>query len=133
MADDRLQTALENVGLGTMYSRFLDERIDVNDINALSDNDLARLGVETIGDRLRLRTQVRRLTSLSESQSIGKLAVPLPPPPPDTIHHPLRIFVHFPFKYIASVVIYLNKTVLNRYNIPGHVDSIAHCPDQELS
>ena len=82
MADDRLQTALENVGLGTMYSRFLGERIDVNDINALSDNDLARLGVETIGDRLRLRTQVRRLTSLSESQSIGKLAVPLPPPPP---------------------------------------------------
>ena len=103
MADDRLQTALENVGLGTMYSRFLDERIDVNDINALSDNDLARLGVETIGDRLRLRTQVRRLTSLSESHSIGKLAVPLPPPPPTQFN------THCVFSFISHSNILLQS------------------------
>ena len=129
MADDRLQTALENVGLGTMYSRFLGERIDVNDINALSDNDLARLGVETIGDRLRLRTQVRRLTSLSESQSIGKLAVPLPPPL--TQYSP-------PTAYLRSfpIQIYCFSRNLPQLDIISPVmwiDPIAHCPDQELS
>ena len=56
-----LQTALEKAGLGAFYPRFVAEKIDIGTFQSLSDTELTRLGVETMGDRIRLRREVEQL------------------------------------------------------------------------
>lgn len=51
---------LEDVGLSTLREKFQEERIDPELIISMSDAELARLGVTTIGDRIRLRSACRR-------------------------------------------------------------------------
>ena len=46
---------LESLGRSMLTQKFEDERADVNVIMSASDEDLVRLGVRTIGDRVRLR------------------------------------------------------------------------------
>jgi hypothetical protein len=53
---------LEDAGLSTVRERFKEERIDPEIVIAMSDVELARLGVQTIGDRIRLRSACRGKT-----------------------------------------------------------------------
>ena len=50
----RLEETLNKIGLGTLTQRFKDEKIDFETIIAATDNELTRLGVVTIGDKVRL-------------------------------------------------------------------------------
>jgi len=54
-----LEKCLQDIGLGTLYVRFQEEKNDANMIEMLSDNELSRLGLQTMGDRHRLREQVK--------------------------------------------------------------------------
>ena len=45
----------------TIKSKFTNERIEINMINSMSDLELSRLGVTTIGDRSRLREKARQV------------------------------------------------------------------------
>ena len=51
---------LEEAGLSTLLPRFKDERIEPELILAMTDAELTRLGVTTIGDRVRLRSICRK-------------------------------------------------------------------------
>ncbi len=57
MAADNLnlRDVLQTAGLSTLVAKFEGERMDVTMLQSLSDSDMIRLGVETIGDRVRLR------------------------------------------------------------------------------
>ena len=73
MAETSLKNVLENIGLGYLYTRFEDKKIDIKMINNLTDRELIRLGIETIGDRARLRsnTQTPPGTSTDPGSSLG--------------------------------------------------------------
>ena len=76
-----MESILQKVGLSTLSERFADEKIDPHVILAMSDSSLMRLGVETLGDRVRLkenckqfadgerRTNVASTSSVSSSQA----------------------------------------------------------------
>ncbi|XP_053383435.1 uncharacterized protein LOC123541168 [Mercenaria mercenaria] len=67
---DPVQEILHRSGLPTLKERFTAEKIDVNLISTLSDEDLVRLGVATIGDRIRLREEAKRsLMSVAQADS----------------------------------------------------------------
>ena len=51
---------LEDTGLSTLREKFEEERIEPEIVIAMSDAELARLGIQTIGDRIRLRSACRR-------------------------------------------------------------------------
>ncbi|KAL3871117.1 hypothetical protein ACJMK2_039136 [Sinanodonta woodiana] len=57
---DILQRTLEELGLSALFERFQSERIDAPMIMSLSDSELIRLGVDTIGDRHRLRETINQ-------------------------------------------------------------------------
>ena len=46
---------LETLGLSSLEERFRREKADITTLKSLTDSDLIRLGIETIGDRVRLR------------------------------------------------------------------------------
>ena len=70
MVNGSLPGILQSLGLSTLIERFERERIDHEMINTLSDGELTRLGVATIGDRHRLR---RRCTEETEKQQVNKI------------------------------------------------------------
>ena len=59
MAETSLKSALEKIGLGALHTRFENQKIDKTMIGNLTDRELIQLGVETIGDRARLRLSTR--------------------------------------------------------------------------
>lgn len=65
---------LEEIGLHTLTRRFEEEKLQ--DIQSLSDADLNRLGVTTIGDRVRLRCRSRAMEEREPTTS-----APAPPAP----------------------------------------------------
>ena len=50
----KMETALNKIGLGTLAQKFCDEKLDFETLLAASDKELTRLGVVTIGDKVRL-------------------------------------------------------------------------------
>ena len=46
---------LEQLGLSTLLERFSDEKVDQNVVLAMSESALIRLGVATMGDRIRMK------------------------------------------------------------------------------
>ena len=55
-----MESILQKVGLSTLSERFADEKIDPHVILAMSDSSLMRLGVETLGDRVRLKENCKQ-------------------------------------------------------------------------
>ena len=57
-----MEVILQELGLGTMIVRFSEERVDpeVLHVVSLNDNELVRLGVNTIGERVRSRELCRK-------------------------------------------------------------------------
>ena len=65
---------LRELNLGTLVDRFDAEKIEPDNVISASDSELTRLGVSTIGDRIRLRDlySAQCVTSRWKSM-IGKL------------------------------------------------------------
>ena len=57
---NKMESILQKVGLSTLSKRFADEKIDPHVILAMSDSCLMRLGVETLGDCVRLKENCRQ-------------------------------------------------------------------------
>ncbi|CAB4042845.1 Arylsulfatase B, partial [Paramuricea clavata] len=55
-----MEQILQAVNLGTLLGGFQAQRMEENDVLAASDQELIRLGVSTIGDRIRLREACRK-------------------------------------------------------------------------
>ena len=63
---------LQSLGMTILSQKSEDERVDFNVIMSASDEDLIRLAVRTIGDRVRLRDACRRVyTRSSTSITLG--------------------------------------------------------------
>ena len=70
---------LEEAGLSTSLSRFNEERIEPELIIAMTDAELTRLGVTTIGDRVRLRNVCRKKKDIStENEGASKADIGSP-------------------------------------------------------
>ena len=63
MAADILKDVLSSIGLSSVYAKFYEQRIDHGMISGLTDAELTRLGVETIGERYRLREGIKTRVS----------------------------------------------------------------------
>ena len=55
-----MEQILQEIGLGYAIEKFKENKVDYNIVLAASDDDLIKLGVRTIGDRIRLRELCRR-------------------------------------------------------------------------
>ena len=55
-----MEDILSKAGLSELLQRFIAEKVEPETITAATDLDLIRLGVATIGDRLRLREACRK-------------------------------------------------------------------------
>lgn len=71
---------LEDLGLGTYAHSFSSQQIDFDLLPGLSDADLEKLGVATLGHRKRLLKAIGELKSNSESEA-NAAADPAGPPP----------------------------------------------------
>ena len=56
---------LHKLGLNMVSKKFQDEKFDIKVVMLASDEDLIRLGVRTVGDRIRLREACRKVTANS--------------------------------------------------------------------
>ena len=56
---------LHKLGLNMVSKKFQDEKFDIKVVMLASDADLIRLGVRTVGDRIRLREACRKVTANS--------------------------------------------------------------------
>ena len=55
-----MEDILNKAGLSELLQRFIAEKVEPETITAATDLDLIRLGVATIGDRVRLRKACRK-------------------------------------------------------------------------
>ena len=55
MAAAPMEKVLNKVGVGHLVERFKNENVDISALRNATDQDLARLGVSTIGDHIWLR------------------------------------------------------------------------------
>ena len=58
---------LDKLGLNLVTKKFQDEKADIKVVISASDEDLIRLGVRTIGDRIRLSAACRRIYTANSS------------------------------------------------------------------
>ena len=56
---------LHKLGLNMVSKKFQGEKFDIQVVMLASDEDLIRLGVRTVGDRIRLREAFRKVTANS--------------------------------------------------------------------
>ena len=63
----KLKNSLQKIGLGTLYQGFVNEHIDDASFPRLSASEISRLSVETIGDRIKLRDEMRRIELVTDS------------------------------------------------------------------
>ncbi len=54
-----MESILIELNLQSLSQRFVEERIQPQNIISLNDDELVRLGVTTIGDRIRLRDRCK--------------------------------------------------------------------------
>ena len=69
----KLERALGSMGLSAIYYKFRDEKLEPSQVLNLFDKELTRLGVVTLGDRLRLKALLQepadqRRIKLQDSQ-----------------------------------------------------------------
>ena len=79
---NKMESILQKVRLSTLSKRFADEKIDPHVILAMSDSCLMRLGVETLGDHVRLKENCKqfadgeRRTNVASTSSVGSSQTP---------------------------------------------------------
>ena len=64
-----MERILQQLGISSLLSRFVDERVDEKIVLASADSELSRLGVSTIGDRVRLREICKQALQAGEGAS----------------------------------------------------------------
>ena len=64
---------LDKLGLNLVTTKFQDEQVDIKVFISASEEDLIRLGVRTIGDRIRLREACRRVYTTSIRHQSGNV------------------------------------------------------------
>ena len=58
---DKIKDVLNNIRLNSLLQNFVDSKIDTLSIcRGLNDQELTRLGITTIGDRVRFRDEVNK-------------------------------------------------------------------------
>ena len=74
-----MDNILQQIHLGTLAERFKEEKIEVETVLSATDNKLIRIGVDTIGDRVRLHELCRKkfeenanMDSSSTSETSGE-------------------------------------------------------------
>ena len=77
-----MESILEQLGLGTLLERFSSEKVDPEVVLSMSESSLIRLGVETLGDRIRIKEHCKQyvegdnrgtpFTSSSPAQQIAE-------------------------------------------------------------
>ncbi|CAB3983996.1 leucine-rich repeat-containing DDB_G0290503 isoform X1, partial [Paramuricea clavata] len=70
----RIESILGKIGMSTLFETFKNEKIDEKVAVSLSDNELIRLGITTIGDRVRFRDLCQREINTSDSASTSSSA-----------------------------------------------------------
>ena len=55
-----MESILEQLGLGTLLGRFSSEKVDSEVVLSMSESFLIRLGVETLGDRIRIKERCKQ-------------------------------------------------------------------------
>ena len=60
-----MEAILEQLGLSTLLERFSDEKVDPHVVLAMSESALTRLGVATMGDRIRMKQPCREAVDCS--------------------------------------------------------------------
>ncbi|XP_057290583.1 uncharacterized protein LOC130647115 [Hydractinia symbiolongicarpus] len=60
-----IENILTDIGLLNLLPRFNEEKVDINIVMAATDEDLKRLGVQRLGDRIRLKDMCRQKNSNS--------------------------------------------------------------------
>ena len=58
---------LDKIGLNLVTKKFQDEKVDIKVVISASNEYLIKLGVRTIGDRIRLREACRRIYTANSS------------------------------------------------------------------
>ncbi|XP_052237909.1 uncharacterized protein LOC127849229 [Dreissena polymorpha] len=77
-----VENVLQEIGLYALLGNFVGQKIEFDSLTHLSDTELGRLGVTTIGDRVRLREKVREVGQLQDNsvsrfgEGIRGIAVP---------------------------------------------------------
>lgn len=69
-----MKQILEDLKMGYAIKRFEEERIDVDNFLSLTDLQLTNLGINTIGDRIRLTERIKRNARSSVLESADDLA-----------------------------------------------------------
>ena len=62
-----VENVLQEIGLYALLGNFVGQKIEFDSLTHLSDTELGRLGVMTIGDRVRLREKVREVGQLQDN------------------------------------------------------------------
>lgn len=70
---NKLEVILKKIGLGHLFAKFQDQGVDLDTLAYIGDKDLAKLGVETVGDRARLQEE-HRIASQSTSSSNSRIS-----------------------------------------------------------
>ena len=60
-----MENILRELKLESLFPKFVAQRIEPENVSALSDEELSCLGASTIGDRLRVRGLCAQRTSMS--------------------------------------------------------------------
>lgn len=89
MASSTVLSVLESIGLRNLVENFKKQKIlDIETCKQLSDNDLAQLGLCTIGDRARFRAEIKAETKActstipaNEGLLVQQYYIFIPPPP----------------------------------------------------
>lgn len=63
-----VEFVLQEIGLHGLLENFNSQRVEFSSLLNLTDNELSRLGVTTIGDRVRLREKVREIDQAFQGQ-----------------------------------------------------------------
>lgn len=69
MADERVREVLQELHMNALINTFSEEKVDLETLISCSDEELSRLGVTTIGDRIRLKDACRKKNRASLPQA----------------------------------------------------------------
>ena len=73
--DGSMEQILQSLNLGTLYARFQEQRIEPETLLAASDQELVRLGISTIGDRIRIRDACKKKLEENDTATSQATAV----------------------------------------------------------
>ena len=68
-----MERILQRLNMGTLIDKFQEQRMDPCTVLSPSDGELARLGISTIGDRVRLRELCKEEESDGQQEDFARV------------------------------------------------------------